>query len=64
MNRSDLIIVITGLAQEAERSRQHDVALVLFTLASAIAEHTDTELARYVALFTPPRPPVLRVNAA
>ncbi len=55
---------ITGLAEEAERSGEHDISLVLCALVLAIGEMADAELARYVALFTPPRPRVQRVSAA
>jgi hypothetical protein len=64
MTRSDLIVELTALAEAAEAWGERDIAMILFSLVLAIGEKTDAELACYVALFQPPRPPVPKVRAA
>jgi hypothetical protein len=64
MTRSDLIIHLTALAEEAERNGERDIAMVLFALVLAIGEKTDAELACFVALFEGKHPDVPRVSAA
>ena len=49
VTRSELIIHLTALAEEAERSGERDAALVLFALVLALGEGSVTELACFVA---------------